>query len=648
MTRVLPLPLVLLFLLAGTACSGGSDAGLDSFEDSGRDGTTSDLPSDVPADTENDMAQDVLFDGTPEDPGPDAIDDSGMDADDAIPGDTGPDIPPVSPGFRLRDLTAVGDVHAMWASQSASVWAVGEGGLVLRWNGLDFVPTDPPPTDRDLLAVTGYGDVVFVAGAGSVVLRHDADGWTDIEAPAGPDLLAIGALDQDEVYAVGREGRILHWAEGAWAELSSGVRYDLHGLTASRAGGVRAVGQFGNLLELEGRVWIQTQITAPGTTLHDIWRGPDGRLVTVGSRGAVLIHDGVSWKPQLTNDPADPLRDLHAVFGFASDEVYAVGDQGAILRFDGNKWLAMTVAGPYGIFADLRGAAGIVLPDGSVSAFAAGLDSAALDLRDLAWHDLALGIRADLHGIDVADDGTVTAVGEGGLVMFLSGGRVGTRSSGTDATLRAVAGNHAVGDRGTLLDLAGNPVILLPTGTDEDLTDVWAGESDTWIVGSLGSLFRLSGGDLELVAFRDAPLRAVCPSGGYLFLAGDGGRLEVRDEDGARFLSTSTSATLRDLAPHGVDRVMAVGDFGIVLDCGPDECRRVHEEPTTFLYGVDRQGDRVVAAGWAGTVIHGALDGDMQELATGTFRVFKSVKGARDGSIWYLAGLDGAFGTWQP
>lgn len=645
---------VALVLLSACGGGGGGDAGRTDLPD------PVDVPDVLDAEAHPD-APDVA--DTPDVlDSPEPADD--LPGDDPAPVDHAPDVPPAdapgdappadtlvdgtadaeAPGssFQRIDLAAVGDVRGMWSAPDGTAWAVGAKGLVLRSDGDDFLPVPPPPTEADLLGVSGDGDTLFVAGAGGIVLRRTpALGWTVLREPDGNDLHGVAAQSPTEAWFVGRGGRVLRFADGAFTAEPTGITYDLFGVEASAAGGVRAVGAYGTLLERGSTAWVRSQIAGPVTTLRAIWRAPDGRMAAVGSGGAVVLYDGLNWHLQVTNDPAEPGRSLHAVWGLASDDITAVGDEGVILHYDGSRWSVETVAGPYNGRADLRGLAARAGPGGESIRVAAGLASTALELREEAWHDRVLGVTSDLRGVAVAADGSLAIVGAGGLVLSGAPSRLGAVRLPIPGAWNSVSLPWAAGDRGALASLAGPAPVLVPSTTEEDLTDVWAVRDSAWVVGSLGSVFRLTSGTLIGVASRPLPLRAVAAEGSRVWVAGDGGRLEVDEGPGFRTVSTGTSSVLWDLLPLADGRVAVAGDHGLVFECDVSGCRRAFEDPASFLYGLGGSPGRSLAVGWAGTVLMRGPDGTWSRLDPGTMRVFRAVAGADDGSFAALVGPDG-------
>ncbi len=574
-------------------------------------------------------------------------------ADTAGPGDRGADsgdiVPPTS-GFQAVDLRSVGNIRAMWASPEAGFWAVGDGGLVLRFNGADFVPAPLAPTTKDLFGVSGEGRTVVAVGSSGTVLRWDDGRWTVIAPPGDQDLHGVGVLGPEDFYVSGRGGFLAHYHGGSWDLEATGVTYDLFGLHASQTGGVLAVGAFGTLVELRGGHWVQSQIALPTATLRSLWRSPDGRMFAAGSGGAISVYDGLTWKIQITNDPSDPPRDLYAVMGFSGDEVFAVGDRGAILKYNGKKWTLMTIAGPYHVDANLRGIAGVLNADGTRTVFAAGLDSRAVRLDDKTWHDQPLGVTSDLNAVTVLEDGGVLAVGERGLLLVFRQGRLATLESGTTSDLRGVSGRVAAGAGGTILRVESETVTPVMSLAIDDWNDVWDVAGVTLLAGEAGTLLRLDASGTQVIpTLVGAPLKSVCVAGGAVFAAGDGGRMFVDEGSGFHPVATGTFSTLWDLRPAVGRAALAVGDHGVILSCSPVSCRRIHEDPTTFLYGLGRvSGGLALAVGWAGAV---KWIGDGEQVLTldpGTFQVFRAAAGLGPDGESYLVGPGGTFFVYRP
>lgn len=551
-------------------------------------------------------------------------------------------------GFVHLSLNEVGNVRGMWASQETSIWAVGDGGLILRYNGNDFVPFAPVGIKEDLFGIAGEGAQVVIVGANGTVLRWNKGEWLSLKTPTTTDLYGVAVLGKEDFYVCGKGGVIYHYLDGKWNEEQSNITHDLYGMYGSMSQGIYAVGKYGMLLEKKGNVWISSQIAPPSSELRSIWRSPDGRMFAVGSRGTVVVYNGMLWKMDISNDTYDPPRDLYAVTGFSAEEVYAVGDKGAILRYNGKKWTLMTVAGPYNVFESFRAIGGLILPDGKRQLFCAGLSSKALELDDKVWKDKTLGVTQSFYGVSTMPDGTVIAVGEGGLVLTYKNGVFSAILTDWNEKLNSVCQDIVVGDKGTMFRIINHNAQKIDVDTSDNLVDCWKTKDEYWIAMEKGSVLKLKGGEIEgLSGVSDTILTTIYVSSEKgIWIGGNYGKLYCNTGQGFKKIATKTYSTLRDIWGKGLNDVIVVGDNGLILSCSPDACSHVFELPTTFLYGVTGSEDGLtLAVGWAGTVLLGK-DGKFEQIESGTSRVFRSVT-MSDGRF-VIVGLNGTFSLYNP
>lgn len=145
-------------------------------------------------------------------------------------------------GFSARDVWAAGEggsvlrfngeawapllgpssatLNGIWGSQPNDVWFVGDGGTIWRWNGDRFERSisQAEPITEALYAVWGSApDDVWIAGQQGLLLRCRADLVcsripTDhvLSAPA-PDLRAAWGFSAQEIYFAGSRGSLLRW-----------------------------------------------------------------------------------------------------------------------------------------------------------------------------------------------------------------------------------------------------------------------------------------------------------------------------------------------------------------------------------------------------------------------------------------------------
>ena len=655
-------------MIVWSACAGESVP-----TDSGDTGGRQDADV-VDVDTWSDTGTDVSSLELPDMDAPDAVQDVNLDADSSDLVDT-----VVTPTLVLRDLSEVGNINDMWGSPSDSVWAVGDDGLVLVLRNNQFVPGPIPPTDADLYGVDGTGGVMYAVGAGGVVIRFVDGRWDILDCPVSADLLDVSCPAADECFAVGRKGTVVHLQADSCEVMDPGVTWDLFGVFSEVNAGTFAVGAYGSLFELSGEHWISSQIAGSIVSMTDIFRASDGTMVIVGTRGTVVMRKpgGTLWEQQLTNDTAEPPRDLWAIAGTSSDDMWAVGSGGVVVRFDGRRWNTDTVAGPVNALADFRATvAATWLADASVPEdrglfLAAGMFSSMVffDHVEAVWLDRRAGPSTDLNSVWAASgDGMgetvgspVIFVGDDGLALVFRDGRFGLVETGLVSSLGSIAGGIAVGDDGVILSLSfdestGMPLFMpVVSSTVEDLVDV-AFDEEGWVLsGAEGSVFVMD----ESLAPRfagqvSAALTSVCRTSSGVFVAGLAGFLAFArpDENGDLAFSdvlTFTQSALRDLVALPDGSVLAVGDNGVMLVCGDNHCDRIHSDPAGFLYGATTSagGFPVFAAGWAGAIL--MYDGQrVVDIESGTFHVFSSLDDSGDDGTVYLAGLGGVTAFMRP
>ncbi|MBW2528555.1 MAG: hypothetical protein JRI23_30560 [Deltaproteobacteria bacterium] len=106
-------------------------------------------------------------------------------------------------------------------------WAVGNGGIALRFNGTDWqrVETGTTAALKDVFMISPE-DGWLVGGTGTL-LHWDGAAWTAYESPSAAGLNGVFALATDDVWVVGDAGTILHFDGVAWTQLPSPIQSDL-------------------------------------------------------------------------------------------------------------------------------------------------------------------------------------------------------------------------------------------------------------------------------------------------------------------------------------------------------------------------------------------------------------------------------------
>ena len=419
------------------------------------------------------------------------------------------------PGLRPTPVSSGRDEHLFGVHvKEDTAWAVGQRGLILRIEG-DQVSVEREPSGPSLRAVGGCGDALYAVGDERTVYRRSDTGqWSRVNVEPREDWTDV-ACDRGRVVASGSKGGVLMLSGDRSVRIDSGGERGIRGVGAAEGSPTWLVGDGGFLAQVQrNRLRI---LTAGHTgTLFDL-ATLGGSLVTTGRWGAVLRFDG--QRLVAAESPTDAA--LTAMTLLEQDRLLAVGDHGTLVEIT---WDAVrTLEGP----------------------------------GDHGWRDV------------ISHEGMLVAVGSDGAVLRGTPGALTvTNLADLEGGLWAIDGSvddaWAVGDAGTVVQLAASSGRVVTRCGEGTLRGIWVEESGAWIVGDAG-VYRLEGEDCS-VAHEGGPLFdvAVGPHGRPLAVGAEGRALE-RDQEGTwQRLETGTRYELR--AIHETDRdIYVVGAGGVVL-----------------------------------------------------------------------------------
>ncbi len=258
----------------------------------------------------------------------------------------------------------------VWGSGDGDVWMVGTGGVVRRWNGVDFDAPDVG-TAEELSGVWGTGPShVFVTGTGGAVRRFDGATWQVADLPAGHAARGVWGANASDVWVGANscvpnqqdpdhdfcQNEAYRWnaATGAFVLEESFGNENTHvaGIGGSSSNDVWLVGEaypsgaadsYGFAGHYDGTAWsyanppdafqgngrLFTDVVsrAAGTTT-DVWITTDGN----GSQG-MLRWDGATW----TEDQSGTAH-LSGIDARGSS-MFAVGAEWKVVRWNGASWV---------------------------------------------------------------------------------------------------------------------------------------------------------------------------------------------------------------------------------------------------------------------------------------------------------------------
>jgi hypothetical protein len=385
-----------------------------------------------------------------------------------------------------------------------AIYAVGDGGTVLRKSGMAWT-VEATPTTANLNTVWGVGDEVFALGQRGTVLRRSAGAWRAENVPVTSELMSAtwGAVRgaQLTLYAVGNLGTVLRREQATWSQLSARVTTQpLSSVWARSADEVYAVGPNGVIMRRRGTsplgAWTVEGDGATSESLNAIagWaltrEGGEAEVYAVGTSGTILHRLAGAWVLEgavLTG------QELTSVW-VGQDAVFAVGRGGRILRKQDGKWSLEAL--PMGVTpADLLSVWGVG-QGGSLVVYASGADGLLLRRASGVWSKEAAGLTSEaLVSVFGRSAEEVHVLGNKGATLRRQGGQWVTEqlqlSGRTPVAGCATPGNtafYAIGTNGLILRRSGGSWSQDAPGlTNLELTALSAaGPEEVFIVGTGG------------------------------------------------------------------------------------------------------------------------------------------------------------------
>ena len=234
------------------------------------------------------------------------------------------------------DLVPGGTETLWWVhgSGSANVWAVGEAGRVVRWNGAKLTEI-PRPTTATLYGVwVAAPDDVWVVGGSpeqgtaapnDICLHFDGSAWdASLGPPAtGRAFFKIWGTASNNLYVVGEAGTIWHRRGTAWSTedsppLATGTLLTVSGCSATE---VYAVGNT-DVLRSDGAAWSRASVKDVNDGVNGVSCAVPGKPVLVGYGGIKQrLVDG-AWQDDFAEEPHS---DMHGAWADPAGGFWAAG-----------------------------------------------------------------------------------------------------------------------------------------------------------------------------------------------------------------------------------------------------------------------------------------------------------------------------------
>jgi photosystem II stability/assembly factor-like uncharacterized protein len=228
-------------------------------------------------------------------------------------------------------LTRKFNIMAAAAMSDGRIIAVGEGGVALIYDGLEWTE-NYLPAGNALYGIHAVSDSAVAVGTRGTIYLFKNNTWIKQVSHTLSDLKSIHGLSDTSLFAAG-EDVMLQYNGTEWKKIDFSKKADLQGIYVSSDKNIWAVGRYGTIIYYNGIDWLTYQ----SPTVHhlaSIHGKENAPVFAVGDRGTILRFENNEWEKM--KSPTEFA--LNAVFVAAKDLVYAAGAGGTLLKYDGESW----------------------------------------------------------------------------------------------------------------------------------------------------------------------------------------------------------------------------------------------------------------------------------------------------------------------
>jgi hypothetical protein len=222
-------------------------------------------------------------------------------------------------------------VHAFFGHSAGSIWGVGDGGLIIRWNGSFWTEQTSGPTSHLYgLHIENEQSVVAV-GENTTWLHYSPDSWSNWGPNAPQAYKGVWGASPGNYWIATASRAIAHFSgtQGTYYDLPTAGPITSSAIWGSAADDIWVVGTQ-SPAHWDGRSWSSVPNWG-ATQLLDIWGASARDVWAVGTQGTIMRYDGTSWRKVASGTT----QWLFGVHGSSANDVWIVGDWATVLHWDG-------------------------------------------------------------------------------------------------------------------------------------------------------------------------------------------------------------------------------------------------------------------------------------------------------------------------
>jgi hypothetical protein len=193
------------------------------------------------------------------------------------------------------NIPIINRIYALWGSSETDVFAVGDAGSILHYNGtgINWVSVNDSPTALILYSIWGSAsDNIYIGGEIGNIFQFNGTTWQKVaDGLTNLTIRALWGSSASDIFAAGDSGTILHFNGTTWEELVSGTGLDLYCLWGSSGDDVFAAGETGVILKYNSisKTWSEVTPGVPiGVDIWGIWGSTAGNVYFAGNDGTII------------------------------------------------------------------------------------------------------------------------------------------------------------------------------------------------------------------------------------------------------------------------------------------------------------------------------------------------------------------------
>lgn len=221
------------------------------------------------------------------------------------------------------------DILDVWVASAGNAWAVSTANTALRWNGAAWTTMPTLSVSDSLPVVWGWSaNDVWLGGYAGRMQHWDGSALTASQMTPGGTVVGVWGASSTDVWAVNVTSNTMRWNGSTWTEVSSPYNRGMAGVWGSASNDVWFYGSDG-LMHWNGSVF--SRVTLGGrTSMRAMWGSASNDIWGVGDDGEMWHWDGTGWAVF----QAPTTNELRDVWGSSASDIWAVGEAGTLLHFE--------------------------------------------------------------------------------------------------------------------------------------------------------------------------------------------------------------------------------------------------------------------------------------------------------------------------